>query len=320
MLHRRPLLGLLGATLAAPALHAQSFPARPLRLIVPYPPGGVTDILGRIVATPMAERLGQQIVVENRAGAGGNIGVQAAMAAEPDGYTLLLGTAATHGVNPILYPSSGVEPGRDFVPVGSIANMANVLSVNPRRLDVPDLRALIARGKQGGLVYGSVGNGSSSHLCATIFLRMAGFEATHVPYRGSSPAVTALLAAEYDFLFDTTATSTNHVNSGAFRALGVSSIQRASALPNTPTIAEAGVPGYDVPVWNAVFVHARTPAPALARLQQAFSAGMDATTQQKLRQAFVDPLLIPTADLPRWQASEIERWKQMSRDARITLD
>jgi tripartite-type tricarboxylate transporter receptor subunit TctC len=318
---RRSTLGLLGATLAAPMVRAEAeFPNRPLRLIVTYPPGGVTDILGRIMATPLGERLGQPVVVENRAGAGGNIGVQAAVQAEADGYTILLGTAATHGVNPILYANSGIDASRDFVTIGTIADMANVLSVNPKRLDVPDLKALIARGKQGGLVYGSVGNGSSSHLCATVLLRMAGFEASHVPYRGSSPAVTALLAGEFDFLFDTTATSTNHVRSGAFRALGVSTARRASALPEVPTIAEAGVPGYGISVWNGLFVHHRTPAPVLARLQDAFNQAMDTATEEKLRQAYVDPLLVPTAELPSWLARESEAWKQMAREARITLD
>ncbi len=321
MITRRLTLGALPILLAAPAVHAQgAFPNRPLRLIVTYPPGGVTDILGRIMAEPMGRILGQPVVVENRAGAGGNIGVQAASQAEPDGYTLLLGTAATHGVNPVLYANSGVDAARDFVAVGTIADMANVLSVNPRRMDVKTTQELVARGKRGGLVYGSVGNGSSSHLCAVMFQRLAGFEATHVPYRGSSPAVAAQLAGEFDFLFDTTATSTAHVRSGAFRALGVSSARRASALPEVPTLQEGGVPGYDVSVWNAIFVHTRSPAPVVERLQQAFNQAMDETTQNRLRGAFVDPLLIPTAELPQWLARETERWKQMSRDARISVD
>ena len=218
---RRAALGAAAALLATPALPAQAgFPDRPLRLIVAYPPGGVTDIVGRILAEPLGQRLGQPVIVENRAGAGGNIGAQAASAAEPDGYTLLIGTAAMYGVNPLLYAKSGVDLQRDFLPLGTINDMANVLSVNPKRLDVGSVAELVARGKQGGLIYASVGNGSSSHLCATLLQRMAGFEATHVPYRGSSPAVAALLAAEVDFLFDTTATSTQQIRAGTFRGLG----------------------------------------------------------------------------------------------------
>ncbi len=318
---RRTALGILAAPLVASSPRAQgAFPSRPLRLIVTYPPGGVTDIMGRISAEALGPRLGQPVVVENRAGAGGNIGVQAAAAAEPDGYTLLLGTAATHGVNPVLYANSGVDAVRDFVAVGTIADMANVLSVNPRRLDVKSVAELVETGKRRTLVYGSVGNGSSSHLSAAILLRDAGFAATHVPYRGSSPAVAALLAGEFDFLFDTTATSTAHVRSAAFRALAVTSARRAFALPEVPTLQEAGIAGYDLPVWNALFVHRNTPPPVLARLQEAFSQAMDEAMQARLRAAFVDPLLVPTAELPAWLAREHERWTRMAREARLTVD
>ncbi|MBX6743119.1 MAG: tripartite tricarboxylate transporter substrate binding protein [Acetobacteraceae bacterium] len=318
---RRATLAAMAAALTAPAVRAQpAFPNRPLRIIVTYPPGGVTDITARIAAEPLAQQLGQPVVIENRPGAGGNIGVQAASQAEPDGYTLLLGTSATHGVNPILYPDSGVDAVRDFVTVGTIADMANVLSVNPKRLNVKSVQELVAAGKRGNLVYGSVGNGSSSHLSAAMFLKAAGFEATHVPYRGSSPAVAALLAGDFDFLFDTTATSTAHVKSGAFRALAVTSSRRASSLPDVPTMQEAGFPGYDLAVWSALFVHKRTPPEAVARLQAAFNKSMDEATQQKLRGAFVDPLIVPTADLPKWLEREHARWMQMARDAKLSVD
>ena len=276
--------------------------------------------MARIMAEPLARHLGQPVVVENRAGAGGNIGVGAAAQAEPDGYTLLLGTAATHGVNPVLYANSGVDAVRDFAAVGTIAEMPNVLSVNPKRLDVRSVAELVAAGKRGSLIYGSVGNGSSSHLCAAMFLRGAGFEATHVPYRGSSPAVAALLAGEVDFLFDTTATSTSHIRSGGFRGLAVSSGRRSSALPELPTLQEAGIAGYDISVWMGLFVHRKAPAEVLARLQDAFNRSMDEATRQKLRGAFVDPLVVPTADLPRWLAAEHARWMQMARDAKLSVD
>jgi tripartite-type tricarboxylate transporter receptor subunit TctC len=321
---RRATLGATAALLAAPAAAPRAqpagFPGRPLRIIVTYTPGGVTDLTARIVAEPLGARLGQPVVVENRAGAGGNIGVQAAAQAEPDGHTLLLGTAATHGVNPVLYANSGVDAVRDFAAVGTIADMPNVLSVNPKRLDVKSVAELVAAGRKGNLVYGSVGNGSSSHLSAVMFLRGAGIEATHVPYRGSSPAVAALLAGDYDFLFDTTATSTAHVQSGAFRALAVTSARRASSLPEVPTLQEAGLPGYDLAVWSALFVHRRTPPAVLERLQEAFNAAMDEATQAKLRGAFVDPLIVPTAELPDWLAREHARWMRMAHEANLTLD
>jgi tripartite-type tricarboxylate transporter receptor subunit TctC len=321
MFTRRAALGLAATTLAAPAVWAQgAFPTHPLRVIVGYPPGGVTDIVARIVAEPLARALGQPVVIENRAGAGGNIGAVAATQAEPDGYTLMVGTAAMYGVNPLLYASSGVDLERDFHLLGTINDMANVLSVNPKRLDVPDVAALVARGKAGGLIYGSVGNGSSSHLCATLFQRLAGFEATHVPYRGSSPAVAALLAGEFDFLFDTTATSTPQIQAGTFRALGVSTATRASALPQVPTLAEAGVKDYAVSVWNTLLVHKRTPDAVVARLRAGFTAAMDATTQAKLRASFVDPLLVPPAGLGAWLTREKTVWTQMARDSRLTVD
>jgi tripartite-type tricarboxylate transporter receptor subunit TctC len=321
MIKRRAALGLAATTLAAPALWAQGvFPTHPLRVIVGYPPGGVTDIVARIVAEPLARALGQPVVIENRAGAGGNIGAVAATQAEPDGYTLMVGTAAMYGVNPLLYASSGVDLERDFHLLGTINDMANVLSVNPKRLDVPDVAALVARGKAGGLVFGSVGNGSSSHLCATLFQRLAGFEATHVPYRGSSPAVAALLAGEFDFLFDTTATSTPQIQAGNFRALGVSTGTRASALPQVPTLAEAGVKDYAVSVWNTLLVHKRTPEPVVARLRQGFTAAMDAATQARLRASFVDPLLVPAEGLGAWLTREKTVWTQMARDSRLTVD
>jgi tripartite-type tricarboxylate transporter receptor subunit TctC len=321
MQSRRTALGLLAAPFIAPRSWAQApFPSRPLRLIVTYPPGGVTDIVGRVCADAMGPKLGQPVVVENRAGAGGNIGVQAAAAAEPDGHTLLLGTAATHGVNPVLYANSGVDAVRDFDAVGTAGDMPNVLSVNPKRLDVGSVAGLVEAGRRGGLVYGSVGNGSSSHLSATVFLRAAGFEATHVPYRGSSPAVAALLAGEFDFLFDTTATSTAQVRAGAFRALAVTSARRASALPEVPTMQEAGFAGYDLSVWMGPFVSKRAPPPVLARLQEAFGQAMDETVRDKLRNAFVDPLLVPPAELPRWVAAEADRWSRLAREARLTVD
>ncbi len=319
---RRAALGALAAPFVVPSSRAQgAFPNRPLRLVVTYPPGGVTDIVGRICAEALGPRLGQPVVVENRAGAGGNIGVQAAATAEPDGHTLLLGTAATHGVNPVLYTDSGVDAARDFAAVGTVADMANVLSVNPKRLDAGSVAELVAAGKRRNLVYGSVGNGSSSHLSAAVFLRGAGFEATHVPYRGSSPAVAALLAGDFDFLFDTTATSTAHARSGAFRALAVTTARRASALPEVPTLQEAGLAGYDLSVWMGVFVHKRVPEPVLARLQDAFGqATDDEATRNKLRGAYVDPLLVPPAGLPRWVAAEKERWNRLAREARLTVD
>ncbi|WP_240757149.1 Bug family tripartite tricarboxylate transporter substrate binding protein [Roseicella aquatilis] len=322
MTTRRAAVTVMGTLLAAPALRAQPGwnPTRPVRLIVTYPPGGVNDIVGRIVAEPLGRELGQPVVVENRAGAGGNIGTLAAAQAEPDGHTILLGTTALFGVNPILYANSGVDAVRDFVPLGTIAEVANILSVIPRRTQARTVDELVADAKRRPLVYGSVGNGSSSHFSAVVFLKAAGIEATHVPYRGSSPLVAAMLAGEVDFGFDTAATSTTHIQSGAFRALAVTTARRTSALPDVPTMQEAGIAGYDLGIWLGLFAPARTPTPIVARLQAAMDRIRMEQTAERLRGAFVDPLQIPRDDLPSWVATESARWQQIAREARITAD
>ncbi|MBL6456046.1 tripartite tricarboxylate transporter substrate binding protein [Belnapia sp. T6] len=323
MLRRRPALAGLASLLAAPALQAQPAawsPSRPLRLIVTYPPGGVNDIVGRIVAEPLSRELGQPVVVENRAGAGGNIGTQAAAQAEPDGHTILFGTTAMFGVNPILYANSGVDAVRDFACLGTIGEVANVLSAVPSRVQAKDLAAFIKEAKARPLIYGSVGNGSSSHLSATVFLKTAGVDATHVPYRGSSPLVAAMLASEVDFGFDTTATSATHAQSGALRPLAVTTARRATALPNVPTLKESGMPEYDLGIWFGLFVLRQTPPAITARLTEALERTRTAQTEERLHNAFVDPLYIPRDGLDGWYRAGATRWQGIAREAAISID
>lgn len=327
MIIRREALALGGGALATgllarPALlRAEAWkPSRPVRLIVTYPPGGVNDIVGRIVAEPLGQELGQSVVVENRAGAGGNIGTQAAMQAEADGHTILFGTTAMFGVNPVMYKNSGVDAARDFACLATIGEVANVLSVAPKRMAATTLPEFVAEARSKPLVYGSVGNGSSSHLSAVVFLKAAGVEATHVPYRGSSPLVAAMLANDVDFCFDTTATSTAHIRAGALRPLGVTTARRASALPEVPTLREAGVKDYDLGIWFGLFVPVRTPAPIFAALQKALLATRTPQTTERLQRAFVDPLAVPTEDLARWVTADSERWQKISVEAGIRAD
>jgi len=295
---RRSALALSAGLLAAPAVHAQgAFPNKPLRIIVPYPPGGVTDIMGRLAAEAMARHLGQTIVVENRAGAGGNIGAMAAAQAEPDGYTLFLGTMATQGVNPILYPDPRFDPRRAFVGVGMMADMPN-----------------------GKMTFGTVGNGSSAHLSLVMLEKLAGLDFVHVPYRGSAPAVAALLAGDLDLLFDASATSAPHILQGSIKGLAVTMDRRIGSLPNTPTLQEEGVAGYHLSVWNGVFTQSRVPAPILARLQDAFNKAMDEAMLNRLRGHHTEPLLIPTAELQPWLDRDAERWGQVARDSGIRID
>ena len=323
MTTRRAAIASFGSLLAAPALHAQPAgwnPSRPIRLVVTYPPGGVNDIVGRIVAEPLSRELGHPVVVENRAGAGGNIGTQAVLQAEPDGHTILFGSTAMFGVNPIVYAATGVDAVRDTTCIGAIGEVANVLSVLPRRIQATTLRELIDEAKRRPLTYGSVGNGSSSHMSATLFFTMAGIEATHVPYRGSSPLVAAMLANDVDFGFDTTATSAAHVRSGTFRALAVTSSRRASALPDVPTMSEAGLAGYDLGIWFATHVHHRTPEPIVARLRLAMERTRTPQTEERLKTAFVDPLAIPGDQLDAWVRETALRWQAIARQAGIRAD
>ncbi|WP_439596931.1 Bug family tripartite tricarboxylate transporter substrate binding protein [Falsiroseomonas sp.] len=328
MTTRRGALAGLATILAAPPILAARkalaqpawTPNRPLRLFVTYPPGGVTDIVGRLAAEALGPEIGQPVLVENRAGAGGNLGMQAALAAPADGTTLMLGTVALFGVNPVLYAGSGVDGVRDFAPLGMLGEAANVLSAVPARLAARNVAELVAEGRRRPLTYGSVGNGSSSHLSAVLLLKTLGLEATHVPYRGSAPLVTAMLAGEVDFGFDTTATSTAHVQSGAFRALGVTTARRASSLPEVPTLQEAGLAGYALSVWFGLFAPAATPPERRARLEEAVARSQTPALAEKLRRAFVDPLAVPPAELPGWVAADAARWQQLARDARIELN
>jgi tripartite-type tricarboxylate transporter receptor subunit TctC len=323
MLPRRTTLASLGALFAVPAVRAQPAgwtPSRPIRLIVTYPPGGVNDIVGRIVADPLSRILGQPVIVENRAGAGGNIGTQAASQAEPDGHTILFGTTAMFGVNPILYANSGVDAVRDFTCLGTIGEVANVLSAVPSRMRATSVTEFIAEAKSRPLIYGSVGNGSSSHLSAVVFLKTAGIDATHVPYRGSSPLVAAMLAQEVDFGFDTTATSTAHAQSGAIRPLAVTTGRRASALTTVPTLKESGMPDYDLGIWFGLFVPTRTPPEIALALSEALERTRTTQTEERLKTAFVDTLHIPRAEVGPWVKASATRWQAIARDARIAID
>lgn len=320
---RRSALALSAGLLAVPAVHAQgAFPNKPLRIIVPYPPGGVTDIMGRLAAEGMARHLGQPVVVENRAGAGGNIGAMAAAQAEPDGYTLFLGTMATQGVNPILYPDPRFDPRKAFVGVGMMADMPNVMSCLPRRYNPASAREAIARAKAepGKMTFGTVGNGSSAHLSLVMLEKLAGVDFVHVPYRGSAPAVAAMLAGDLDLLFDASATSAPHILQGSIKGLAVTMDRRIGSLPNTPTLQEEGVAGYHLSVWNGVFTQSRVPAPILARLQDAFNKAMDAAMLERLKANHTEPLLIPTAELQPWLDRDAQRWGQVARDSGIKID
>ena len=313
-------LPVAAATCAARA--GEAYPSKPLRWVVPYAAGGGSDFLARTIGQDLSQRIGQTVVVDNKPGGNTAIAAAETARAQPDGYTMLLGTMATQGVNPILYPDPAFDPRRDLVGVGMMADMPNVLICNPRRWNPANAQEAIARMKAepGRILFGSVGNGSSSHLSQVMLCRMAGLEVVHVPYRGSSPAVAAMLAGDLDLLFDASATSGPHVRQGAVKGLAITTNRRIESLPDVPTLAEAGVPGYHLSVWNGVLAPARLPRPVLARLQDAFGKSMDAAMVARLRTNFTEPLIIPPAQLQPWLDEDAQRWSRIARESGIRVD
>ena len=269
---RRSLLALAGLAVPLPAL-AQAFPARPIRVVIPFAAGGPTDIVARLLAERMAAKLGQPVVVDPRPGAGGAIAAETVARAAPDGHTLLIGTATTHAVNPALQGDRlPFHPIRDFAPIAQVARVPIVLAVRPD-LGTPDLPAFVAmlRSRPGALNYGSSGTGSMGHLASVLLLRTLGVEATHVPYRGSAPMAADLIAGRLDFASDALASLVPFVREGRVRALAIATPERAAALPDVPTFAQAGLPGYEAYTWNVVFAPAGTPAPVIATLNAALN-------------------------------------------------
>ena len=258
--------GLLGGTSAL----AQAYPTKPVTIIVPFAAGGTTDILARIIGQALTAELGQSVVVDNRAGAGGNIGGQAAAKAAPDGHTLFMGTVGTHAINASLYKKMPFDPVKDFAPLTRVANVPNLLVANPAQpyKSVKDLIAY-AKANPGKVNFGSSGNGSSIHLSGELFKSLAKVDMQHVPYKGSAPAVTDLLGNQIDIMFDNMPSAIQHVRSGSLVPLAVTTAKRSPELPNVPTIAEAGVPGYEATSWFGMFAPAGTPAPVLAKLNAA---------------------------------------------------
>src|SRR3954467_12027869 len=228
---------------------SQNYPAQTIKIVVPFPPGGGVDVVARMIAPRLSESLGQSVIVENRGGAGGSLGATAVAQSPGDGYTLLLGTASTHGTNPNVYTKLGYDPVRDFVPVALITSAPLVLAANnalPVRT-AADLIAL-AKAKPGELSFGSYGTGSSNHLVAELFNRMAGIQANHIPYRGSAPMMTDLIGGRIQYAFDGVATTLGYIRGGTVRLLGVSGAKRSPVLPDDPTIAESAVPGFEAGV------------------------------------------------------------------------
>ncbi len=246
---------------------AQSYPAKPIRLVVPYPPGGPLDIMARAIGQKLTEAWGQAVVVDNRAGAGGNIGADLVAKSPADGYTLLMGAVATHAINPTLYAKIPYDPVKDFSPVALVAQVPNILVVTPS-IAAKTVKELIdlARAKPGSLNFGSGSTGSTGHLAGELFNTMAGVKMVHIPYKGGAPAMADLLGGQVQLMFDNLANALPNVKAGKLRALAVTTLARSRAMPELPTIAESGLPGFDLTTWFGVMAPAGTAPEIVAKL------------------------------------------------------
>ena len=300
---------------------AQAFPSRPVRFISPFPPGGAVDVITRITATGLQEALGQPVVVENRSGAGGTVGADAAARAPADGYTLLSGGIATHGIAPALYSKLGYDAVRDFSPLSMIGTTPNVLIVNPS-VEARSVREFIALAKtaQRKLDYGSPGIGTSPQLSMELFKLMSGIELVHIPYKGNGPALADLLGGQLPVMFDNLPGAIGQIKAGRVRALGVTSVARHPSLPDVPTIAESGLPGFEVVVWYAVFAAGTPPPDVLARLTAAANRAVNSPeVQKRLSEAGVDSGASSPGDLAMRVRTEMAKWAKVVKDAGLPV-
>ena len=269
------------AALPAPALAQGAWPARPVRFVVPYPPGGPLDQVARALAEKLREPLGQPVIVENRAGAGGNIGADNVAKSAPDGYSIVMGAVATHAINPFLYAKMPYDANRDFAPITRIAVVPNVLVMNPEaaaRLGIADVKGLIAYAKRnpGKLNYASGGNGSAGHLAGELFKAMAGVSMVHIPYAGAAPAQLGLISGQTDLMFDNLASAAPQIRAGRLKGFAVTTLRRSDFFPELPAVADAGLPGFDISTWFGVFAPAGTPAAIVDRLHAEFTRALGA--------------------------------------------
>ncbi len=302
--------------------HAQSYPSRPLRMIVPTAPGGGTDFTGRLVAAKLSEGLGQQVVVENRGGGGGSVGADNAAKSTPDGYTLLLGSIATHAVNPALYKKMPYDHIKDFAPVSLIGTVPNVLVVHPA-VPAKSMQEFIsyAKANPGKINYGSSGVGSPPHLSIELLRSITGINLVHVPYKGAGPALADLLGGQVQAMCTSLAGQLTFIKAGRVRALGVTTAKRNPQLPDVPTMIESGVPGYEVTIWYAVFVPVATPKAVVERLNAEMVKILNAAEmKERMAQQGMDPSPSTPAELAAFVKAETVKWTKAVKDSGATAE
>jgi tripartite-type tricarboxylate transporter receptor subunit TctC len=308
--------------LCAVAAHGQEWPAKPLRIIVPFPPGQGADIIGRLLAERLSPPLGQQIVVENRPGAGSMVGTAFAAKQPGDGYTLLIGGSSAIVINPHLYPDPGYDTLRDFIPITNIASLPMVICVNvsfPAH-SIQDL-IRIAKERPGEVIYGSSGNGSSHHLIQALLASMAGIKLTHVPYKGSAASMTDLVGGRIMMLADTLPATMPQVKAGKARAIGITSMKRSRFAPDVPTLDEQGLKGFDAIAWAGLFVPAGTPVPILDRLNAEVVKAVNApVTQKRFHELSMETIAGPRLDFDRFVKAELVRWGKVVKMSGAKID
>ncbi|WP_312431045.1 tripartite tricarboxylate transporter substrate binding protein BugE [Achromobacter sp.] len=309
-------------SLAGAAAAQATYPDRPIRLIVPFPPGGTSDVVGRIFAEALAKQVGQPVVVENRGGAGGTVGSRAVASAAPDGYTLLLGTSSTNGTNPAVYKNLPYDAVKDFTPVTQIIRVPGVIVVNKNfpAKDYASFTALI-KGAPGKYSYASSGNGGATHMAMEYYKSLSGLDMMHVPYRGTGPALNDVIAGQVPILWDTAASSMAHIQSGSLRPIVVAAKSRLPQLPDVPTFAEVGLPDYDAEMWNGLLAPAGLPKDVLAKLNDASRKAL-ADKDVQAKYAGVGAYVV--ADKPDAFAAMIQvdvaKWKKVADFAHISAE
>jgi tripartite-type tricarboxylate transporter receptor subunit TctC len=318
---RSILLACAGMLFSAAAL-ADNYPSRPVKIVVPFPAGGSNDIVARALAQKLSERTGQSFYVENRGGAGGNIGAEAVASADPDGYTLLLTAPPPLTINAALYKELRYDPANAFAPVALIASVPIVLAVNPsvEAKNVNELVAL-AKAKPGSLSFGSSGNGSTNHLAGELLKSMTGIDILHIPYKGAAPAMNDLVAGHIPMMFDNMPAVLAQVKGKSINAIAVAGAKRASAMPDVPTVAESGVPGFEASSWFGLVAPATTPAPVLAKLEDDIAAILKMPdVQKRLDELGAEPGTVSGAAFGKFLADETTKWTKIIRESGAKVD
>jgi tripartite-type tricarboxylate transporter receptor subunit TctC len=319
-MNRLRILAGLGFVLTASAAAAQEFPAKAIRLIIPFGPGGTTDILGRVIGERLTARWGQPVVIDNRPGAGGNIGAEQTVRSPADGYTLFLGSMGTQSINVSIYSKLGFDPLKDFAPISLVANSANLLLVHPS-IPVRNVRQLIAlaKTKPGRLSYSTSGSGSFNHMSAQLFQMMAQVDMIHIPYKSGAQALTAVVSGEADLIFQTIPAALPFMESGRLRALAVCSNERHPLFPQLPTASESGLPGFEINTWYGILGPANIPAPVVAKLNEAIVQIVNANRKRFLELG-VDPVSSTPEQFSALVAADLNKWAKVAKAARIRAD